>query len=228
MSRVAAPCEETESHTAMLSKLAQTALFAEARNTIAEASTDGKEHSVVFGKDAAGKDCLSAIRSGGLKNGADIEADFHGAFADMHNHPGNTVPSTGDIYNLIRTSGSNPLHHSRITLLENGNIYAIAVFNRERASAFIKNHPAEHTNGFSPRFPDEIFNEFAALKSYLINVQHVGKMTADEMTTAYILDKYQSGVALFRLLNDSTFARVYITQEIALRGDTTYRLNICR
>ncbi|PZR29555.1 MAG: hypothetical protein DI535_02240 [Citrobacter freundii] len=222
------PCEDSKNASSILSDLARSKIFNEAKDALTSATTDGKEHTVVFGKDALGNNIISQVKSAGLKNRSSVEPNFPGAFADMHNHPANTVPSTGDIYNLIRISGKTPLHNSRITLLANGIVYAVSIYNDQLASAFIKDYPAEESGEFSPRFPEKLFNEFAELKSYLIGIQRMDKTKADEMATAYILDKYQSGVALFRLLEDNTFARVYITQQKSPNGNTVYQFNSCK
>lgn len=222
------PCEDSKNASPILSDLSRSKIFSEAKDALVSAARDGKEHTVVFGKDAVGNNIMSQVKSTGLKNTSSLESNFPGAFADMHNHPANTVPSTGDIYNLIRISGRNPLHNSRITLLANGTTYAVSVYNDQLALAFIKDYPAEQSGEFSPRFPEKLLNEFAELKSYLISVQRMDKTKADEMATASILDKYQSGVALFRLQDDDTFARVYVTQQRSSNGNVVYQLNICK
>lgn len=228
MNKGTGPCESSKNASAILSELSRSKVFSEAKEALTSAATDGKEHTIVFGKDAVGNNIMSQVKSTGQKNASSVERNFPGAFADMHNHPANTVPSTGDIYNLIRISGRNPLHNSRITLLANGTIYAVSIYNDQLASAFIKDYPAEQSGEFSPRFPEKLFNEFAEFKSYLISVQRIDKTKADEMATAHILDKYQSGVALFRLQDDNTFARVYVTQQRSSNGSDVYQLNICQ
>jgi len=222
------PCEDSKNATAILSNLAHAKVFEEAKRKLTTAAADGNEHSIVFGKDAVGDSIISPLSPAGLKNVSAVDLNFPGAYADIHNHPSNTVPSTGDIYNLILTNGKNLEFTSRITLLANGTVYAVSVYNRELASSFTRNYPAEDAKGFSPRFPEKLFNEFAELKSYLISIQRIEKTTADEMATAYILDKYQSGVSLFRLLDDNRFARVYITQTESPGGSAAYHLNVCK
>lgn len=203
-------CEEAKAASAKLTRLAGTKAFSNAITIIKTAGKDGHEHLLVFGKDTTGSIKLSSLKTAGAKNAVPAEIGFPGAFADVHNHPGNSTPSSGDLYNLISRYKKDAQFDTRITLLANGSIYALAIVNAEWAAAFAVNYPPEQTSGFSPRFPEQLFNEFAELKSYLIKVKDTGKMEADEMATAYILDKYNTGIALFRLNADNRFERVYV------------------
>jgi hypothetical protein len=220
------PCDSSKAAAEKLTSLANANVFQTAKQLLATAGKDGKEHSVVFGKDSAGKLTLSPLKSTGIRNSSTIDTKFPGAFADLHNHPGNTVPSAGDIYSLIAANRQYKNIDTRITLLANGSVYAIAVIDASSAAGFIRDHPPETTQGFSPRFPGQLFLEFTDLKSYLINVSGVDKVMADEMATAFILDKYQSGVCLLKVESEGHFRRVWVVVT-GSAGELSYQRRIC-
>ena len=221
------PCEESKAGLAKLSILTVSAVFTHSKNKLKELGKDGREYGLVFGKDTAGNITASAARTSGLKNASSSDTDFPGAFADMHNHPGNTVPSAGDLYSLISINRRQASFDTRITVLGNGCAYAIMIFDPILAANFADRYPPEQTSGFSPRFPDKLFLEFAELKSYFINIMGTERTMADEMATAYILDRYSTGVALLRSNAAGKFSRVFVTGESDAGTDKKYLLKLC-
>ncbi len=209
-----------------LNKLAADHAFNDARSALTKAGADHNEHGLMFGKDTSGGITISSVMSDDTKNSSPVDIHFPGVFADMHNHPGNTAPSAGDIYNLIKLNKAQPAIDTRFALLANGTIYAIVITDRQKADSFASKYPPEQAPGFSPRLPEKQFIEFADLKSYLINIRGIDKPKADEIATAFLLDKYDSGLALFLYVRSKGFARV-IVKESDIKGDRSYRTELC-
>lgn len=213
-------CDEAVNVKGEVNAIARTTLFPQLRTALTGGSSDGDAHEKVamIGKDVNGELRSSSIISLGRKNHSVIDINFPGAIADLHNHPGNTAPSSGDLYNLIRLNTTMPAFILRFVCLEDGNSYALAVYDQEAASVFIKTYPPQANPGYSPRLPDALFNEFAEMKSYLIHINGVRPVAADEMATAFILDKYKTGVALFKANAGGEFQRL-IVREKRNKGD---------
>ncbi|MCG2613052.1 hypothetical protein LZZ85_02135 [Terrimonas sp. NA20] len=220
-------CNRVQDVTVWLNVFSNDPAFANAKNAIEKAAIDKNEHGVMFGRDASGKMIHSGIVSEKTRNASSVNINFPGAFADMHNHPGNTAPSAGDIYNLIKVNRHHSAFDTRCAMLANGTIYAIVITDRQKADSFISKYPPEQTAGYSPRFPEKLFSEFAEIKSYLINIQEMDRMKADEIATAFILDKYNCGVDLFLYDGSKRFSRVVVREMISGNGNRFYQMELC-
>jgi hypothetical protein len=220
-------CNDTHGIVSKLNALINKPVFSSARAALLKAGADKNEHGLMFGKDAADEVIVSPVITGGSKNSSPVNIGFPGAFADMHNHPGNTAPSAGDIYNLIKLNKDHPAFNTRFAVLASGVTYAIVITDTQKAGSFIKKYPSEQTPGFSPRFPEKQFNEFADLKSYLINIQGIDKGTADEIATVYMLDRYDTGLAVFRFIETKGFSRIIIKETTGFKGNKLLQTNFC-
>ena len=220
-------CNDTSGTVIRTTSLSHKTVFGEAAAAILNAGLDGNEYGVMFGKDSSDSVIISKISTNGARNSSPVNIGFPGAFADMHNHPGNTAPSAGDIYNLIKLNKDHPAFDTRFIILPNGKLYAIVITDREKADSFVKKYRPEQTPGFSPRFPEQQFNEFADLKSYLINIQNTDRTKADEIATAFMLNRYNSGVSLMLYVEQKRFAKVIVKESIDGRGNRTYWMELC-
>lgn len=222
------PCTQAMPFVKKLSVFASSEVFIYAKEALKLSAHDNREHGIVFGKDSVGNIIASTLTAGGFVNSTSMDLQFPGAFADLHNHPGNSTPSAGDIYNLIEVNQRRPAFDSRITLLKNGTLYAIVIVDPAMAAIFQKAYPPEQTEGFSPRFPPVLFNEFAELKSYLINITGLDRMLADEIATVIILDKYRTGISLLRLNDNSQFERIVVEIHNTSEGNGIYNRRVCK
>lgn len=112
-------------------------------------------------------------------------------------------------------------------LTPDGSVYALLIINSTTASAFVNQYPAEQVPGYPPDFPDPIFDEFYDIRSYLENILGHSHQIADEMALAFILEQYNSGVALLKQDSNGQFKRLRTQTQIQSDGSTTYFANNC-
>jgi hypothetical protein len=221
-------CNETAIVENDVNGIAGTKFFFRLRNTLKGGAEANRNESVaMIGRDNDGNLKSSSIITSGQKNHSIIDISFPGAIADLHNHPGNTAPSAGDLYSLIQINIAKPAFTLRFVCLHDGVDYALAIYDPAAASAFIKAYPPQPNPGYSPRFPDTLFNEFAEMKSYLIHINAFQPRTADEMATAFMLDKYRTGVALFKANGKGEFQHLIVRQKRNKDGKKTYHASLC-
>jgi hypothetical protein len=150
------------------------------------------EHTIAFGSDAGGNFIITEVSTGGRSSS---RIPFvSNAFADLHNHPKNTPPSSGDLYGLINKNKKEKHYSTRYVATPDGSMYALLVTDTAAARMFTANFPPQQMPGYSPLFPDDLLNEFREIK-----YQHGA---AEELAMAYVLEKYKAGVVLLK--QDST------------------------
>jgi len=217
------PCAEALVGSTHATNLSQKSNFTSAKtNIIAAAAFDKKEHGVTFGRDAIGNITVSRI-SNGTENSGTVP-NLTGAFADLHNHPDLSPPSSGDLYGFIDKSVKNSSFETRYILTNNGTVYALTVINIEQAKEFDKNNPRvpppPGTN-FEPDFPLEIINA--------INEMRGGYGATDEMAMAFVMEKYKMGVALLKQDSNGDFKRLNTIEHTTIDGTSkSYKLNNCQ
>lgn len=94
------------------------------------------------------------------------------------------------------------------------------------ASTFVTNYPKEQIGNYPPDFPDLIFTDFDNAKNQL-QMQGFNNLIAEQTTMAFVLDKYNSGMALLKQDGNGNFKRLR-TQENTANGNTTYTANNCQ
>jgi hypothetical protein len=195
-------CEQTRRVAARLTAVANTSLFKEAKDTIRlRANNDPlREYVIAIGSDSAGSLVKSDVRAG--RNTSARVPTLAGAFADLHNHPRNTPPSSGDVYGLLRMNLKDANYTLRYVLTATGTLYALAVIDTAATALFLQRFPAQQSPGYSPLFPDDLLNEFREVR-YLHGA-------TEEAAMAYILRKYDAGIDLFRQHQDGIFKRVEV------------------
>lgn len=188
----AEPCSIVQAAAAKVTAFAQTTIFNAALNRINSSfSSDGKEHSIAFGKDINGDSISSEISVGEAKSG--IVPGVDNGLADLHNHPRNYPPDAGDLYGLISFNKKQSSYNMRFIVTQNKTMYALVITDPEQASLFTIKYPRTPPAcpGCSPTFPEAIVDEFRELK-YVYGC-------TDEMAMAFILEKYNAGVALLKM-----------------------------
>ena len=176
----------------------------------------GHEHTVSFGRDSLNEVILSTWNTGSRSSGRVL--DIENAFADLHNHPNNTPPSSGDLYNLLRNHLRNRRYTMRFILTTGGSLYAFAVTDTAAADRFLINYPAQQLPGYSPLFPDALLDEYREI--------HQRYGAPEELAMAYLLEKYNVGVTLLKQSAKGNFrklrAKMFLT-----RGEKSFTAVHC-
>ncbi len=198
------PCEEAKIGAAAATSFAKDSLYTIALTNIRNAFVlDGNEHCISFGKDADKNIIVSLVSGGGAISGK-VPA-ITNAFTDLHNHPNNIPPDAGDFYGLININKNNPNYKTRFVVTPDGTVYALLVTDIATALAFTKKNlpqPPAFIGG-PPGFPVAIVDEAREMK-YQYHC-------TDEMALAFILEKYNTGVALLKQQRDGSFKKLVTT-----------------
>ena len=150
----------------------------------------------VFGKDSLNAVTVSPIGKGNKSNG--VVPVMPNGFADLHNHPKNTPPSSGDLYGLLLKNRLNTGYDMRYILTAAGAVYVLVVMDTTAARLFASKYPQQQVPGYSPLFPDALLNEYREI--------HYRYGVAEELVMPYILEKYATGVFLLKQSGDGDFA----------------------
>jgi len=213
------PCADAQAGAAKATTLAQNSVYLAAKSNIQTASSDNLEHSVTFGKDAS-ENITSSSMTTGTANSGTINTNWPGAFADLHNHPGNSPPSPGDFYGLITVNQNHSGYDTRFVVTADGSVYALLIIDPAAATTFVTNYPSQQVPGYSPEFPTAIIDEINEMKGFY--------GATDEMAMAFILEKYNTGVALLKQNSNGSFKRLRTTETIdPNNGTKTYTANNC-
>ena len=199
---------------------AKSSTFSSAKTSIETASLDGLEHSITLGRDGTGNITQAPIRTGG-QNAVAVNTTWSGAFASLHNHPNNTQLSAGDIYASISLNINNS-NFTTSYILTNGQLYSIVVTDLAAAQAFAKTYPADELQGYSPEFPDLLFNQLQALVTTM-GSSIDGKTEA----IAYVLNQYNAGVTLLKQNNAGEFEPIKPEENTNYDGTKSYTTKPC-
>lgn len=176
----------------------KSAAYLSAKNAILN-QIDGLEHSITLGKDANGNITQAPMNIG--ENGVQVKVNtsWPGAFAAIHDHPNSTPVSAGDIYAAAKLAKINSNFTTSFVLIK-GETYTISVTDITAANAFVAVHPADLKAGYSPEFPDDVFNKMVEAGN------RIG-LSNDARTKAIasVLDKYNSGITLMKQDNNGNF-----------------------
>lgn len=220
------PCSEVASVANSAKNFTVSDEFLSAKSQIVNASVNSnKEHAISFGIDANGDTTTSIMNNGSMHN-AQVP-NSNNQFADLHNHPNPYAPSPGDMYSLITYLNTNKVGYLRYVITPNGSIYLMTIVDLAKANSFNLNYPKNQIAGFPPNFPDDIADEYNDIKSYLKNIKNVEELIADEMAMAFILEKYNTGVALLKQDSGGDFKRIITKEEPDPTGGVTYISNNC-
>lgn len=105
-------------------------------------------------------------------------------------------------------------------VIPNGTVYALVLTNLQAADSFkIKYAKDPGIDGKSPDFPEDLKNEFNEMKGFYY--------ATDEMAMAFILQKYNAGVALLKQDSDGNFKALNTKQITDNNGDKAFEANNC-
>jgi hypothetical protein len=212
------PCGKARAAAVKATGFSQDTVFTKAIQQLQWIARDGKEHNVAFGKDVNGSIITSAISTGN-KISAKLGSVIN-KFADLHNHPGNTPPSSGDIYGLIDQASSNHLFETRYIITPAGTVYALVITDLLQARDFNTTYPGEPNPGYQPKFPEVIVDAIIDMKGvYDLN---------EEMAMAYVLEYYKMGIALLKQDNKGNFIPLNVDEGKNAEGRIFYFVNNCQ
>lgn len=188
--RAADPCEQARPAVEKANIFLATALFSSALHSISDSALADPlhEHIVSFGKDTEGEIIVSPIATGGKSSS--MVPRVANAFADLHNHPNHTPPSSGDLYGLLQQFKKDKNYCMRFVFDPSGVLYALAISDTAAANLFWKKFPSQQTAGYSPLFPDSLLTEYRDI------IYRYG--AKEELAMAYMLEKYVAGVSLLK------------------------------
>ena len=218
------PCATAQAANA--TNIAKTSGYAMGLFDVKAAAGDGKEHSVALNS-VSGIVSSSSITTSGETS--TLVPVTNTTIATIHNHPTNVPPSAGDVYTL--DSIVVVQHHSSCTtsyvVLPNGTVYALVMTDPDAAAAFMTNYPESQIPGYSPDFPGTLADEFNTCYQYFKQSLGETQEMSDAAALAFMLDKYNTGVALLKQNSDGSFSKLGAIQTGGSGDDATYSQNNC-
>ena len=216
-------CNEAWAASEAATRLSEREVYKTAWAAILKAADDGKEHAVSFGKDAQGNILRSGV-SHGARNRTTVP-DIENRFADMHNHPQNKPPSSGDLYHFIDQAVLNS-QYQKFIRLPDGTIYALVLTSMDAAQKFNTRFPriagvydSLAATRYQPVFPKALVEEINQMRGW-------GEAT-EEAAFAFILHKYNAGVALLKTDHQGRFRKVNTTKRADKDGSLRYIVYRC-
>ncbi|MCH5597053.1 hypothetical protein [Niabella ginsengisoli] len=187
---------------------------------------DNKEHMISFGKDWSGKVIKSDAFAGNINNGS--IPSISNRFADIHIHTDQSPPSSGDIYGFIDEVIIDS-NYIRYVATPNGLMYALILTNKQSAINFNLKYPrrpgitVQNADGssikYQPTFPQILVDEFDQIKGW--------GGASKELATAFLLAKYNTGVALLKEDDDGSFRRLITKETKDRNGNKIYTAYNC-
>lgn len=175
------------------------------------AARDGKEHGVSFKLQSNGPLTVTPVQQG---EHMFIDAKITpNTVASLHNHTGPMPPSAGDVYSLIEANAIHSLYTTKFVVTPDGTNYAIAVTDAVAAQNFTLKYPKSEKKGFNPQFTESKVDGYSLFDEYQYAViyfqgENYSKLEANEAALAYILDSFNSGVALLKMDTDGRFSKI--------------------
>ncbi len=211
-------CNDAKAAAIKATEFARDSLFAKAKENVQLLAMDGKEHGIAFGKNANGNVIASSVSTGNA-NSATL-GNVPNKFADLHNHPRNFPPSSGDVYALIDNASLNNSFETRYIVTPGGTVYALVITDLQQAKAFNTKYPRVSDPGYQPKFPGVIVDEIIDMKG-IHNI-------SEEMAMAYVMEHYQMGIALLKQDTHGSFIVLRIDKVENADGTITFLVNNCQ
>lgn len=212
------PCIESQATSSKATNFSQSNIYSTAKANIKNAfNKDSLEHAISFGKDMNGNNIASVMSTGsGHSSGVETVTNL---FADIHNHSRETPPSSGDLYGFISMATDNRLYETRYIVTASGFVYAFVMIDLQAARNFVLKYPKVSNPGYQPGFPDFLVDEFNELKGFYA--------ASDEMAMAFILEKYNVGVALLKQDANGSFKQLNTKEITYSNGQKKFVANNC-
>lgn len=218
------PCTDVQPAANATTILSQNSSYTSAKSSI-QGTNPNVEHSVTFGTDVNGNTTASSVTSCTSPSTCTVNTNWPGAFADLHNHSNDLPPSPGDMYNLIGVNNNHSGYNTRMVVTPDGSVYALVILDLAVANAFKTAFPPVNI-GYGPDFPSDIYVKFDEVKDQFM-LQGLSPIIAEERAMSYVLDKYNTGIALLKQDSIGNFKRLK-TDENTSNGNTIYTANNCQ
>lgn len=213
------PCTKALQGSTKASDFGQNPKFSNAKQGILNAfAQNGGENGVGFGSnisngpiDATGVQQLNPTQG-------TINNPYAYPTADFHNHPTNSPPSAGDVYSMMFYHNQNNSFQTRYIVTPNGTVYALVITNANAFADFLQQYPPQNTQ-YGPIFPTALNDEYNDIFTYYNGTQ--------EMAMAYMLDKYNTGIALTKMDGSSNFKKLGTKETITADSTKSYTTNNC-
>lgn len=210
------PCTQASAPSAVATSNSTTPAFLDSKTAINNMN-NGLENGVVLGN--VNNSILPTSVQTGSSSSIHLTHSFSDPIADLHNHQNNKPPSHGDVYALMANRSKFMNYNTRYVITSNGITYALIITDPNAMAVFLQNYPpVQYQFGSSPNFPGQLFEDW-----YNFTFDGLGN---DEMALAYVLDKYNAGVALTKMNSDGSFRKININAS-TINGSTTYTQSNC-
>ena len=195
------------------------------------------ENSMFLGVNPAnGTYSATAIKPGGI-GGADGNPSFPNfvPLASAHTHPtdGYPMPSVGDIYSLATYNAQYPSYQAAYVISQSdGSTTALVVTSHDKLMKFLATYPdANYRSGADWTPGTELAN---ACNSVVANLDSsppvIGSPTNEAAWLAgqaYVLDKFDTGLAIVKKNTDGTFSQVHFVKTTDAQGNVSYNKYNC-
>lgn len=181
------------------------------------AAKNGKENMVAFGSRMPNGTVESTgVQEGNLDGGV-VTNPYAYPVADIHNHPNNKPPSTGDVYSMMKYHLQHNTFSTRYVLSSDGTLYALVITDTQAIREFLSKYPPSITanpkGGSFINFPQELFEKYTDLQ---MDFSESGALS-------YILNEYNAGISLVKMDGSGRFRNINITKNT----DSTYKYELC-
>ena len=182
-----------------------------------------REHSINLKYYPNNKEYITnAIHTGDAYNVV-ISTDNH-TIANVHNHPNNMPPSPRDLRTMIENVVEFPQYKALYTLTNDGTYYAFYITDRAKATDFWNNYKDNMVIG-----KDNHFDNNTGFRTDWTNAtKKFEKLGAEDQwnyALAYLIDKYDMGIGLFRQKKGETgFTSLHMKKD----ADGIYQVVKCK
>lgn len=183
----------------------------------ASIAADTLEKSFSFGWDDTNASQVTAIHTGVTYSASVIVADPNFTVqAAVHTHPATaySVFSAGDFYTIASGNKINPHFRHFFVTSSSGTMYALSVYDADKLAAFVAAHPRSinfDTASHSWNTDEDIGWYFKLAKKEFEN-QGYSEDAAEEGAMAYIIRKFDMGLALARQSATGQFEGLYVNE----------------
>lgn len=211
-------CEDAKIPSEIATNISKGTKYTVAKSAII-GMNNGVENGVVFGN-VNGNLEITGVQTGGSSSIENLTSSFSDPVADLHNHPNSNPPFPGDFYSLINARNKHSNYNTRYVITQDGTTYALIVTDPSAMNIFLQNYPPSiilDANGKHVNFPNELLQEWSELRN---SFSLSGAL-------AFILNKYNSGIALTKMDSAGNFRAINIPTTQNADGTTNYAFTLC-
>lgn len=203
------PCTQTKEGKKEAEKILKDANVAQHMDNFLRGKvTSAREWAVAIGRNSDGSYSVSEPNMGGATSGVVPSVPSGVYVADGHTHPGSSgAPSGGDLYGMLEIMQSNPDYTTRFVYGDyfGSEVYALVITDRNLARQFLSQYPRssnydENSHKFLTGTP--LGDDFRRIEKIKLdgyyNYSQVQGYSSAAIGMAYILDKYNTGLALLK------------------------------